>query len=125
MGGESGVRVNLTITGTPSGVETVEMKPVDGASIYDLAGNATLGTQTTGVKALYDKVGPKVTAGSVAADNAYIDVTFNEGVYSDLWGERGAGRVRLRVDLHPERGDGDGGGHRGSCEDDGWGAHGG
>ena len=84
--GETAVRVNLTITGTPSGVETVEIKPFDGASIYDLAGNATLGTQTTGVKALYDKVGPKVTAGSVAADNAYIDVTFSEGVYTTSGG---------------------------------------
>jgi hypothetical protein len=51
-GGETAVRVNLTITGTPNGVETIEITPVDGSSIYDQAGNAMGAAQTTGVLAL-------------------------------------------------------------------------
>ncbi|KKL90129.1 hypothetical protein LCGC14_1907780, partial [marine sediment metagenome] len=48
VGGETVVRVFLTLVGTPNGVETVEIKPVDGASIYDVDGNAVLVTYTTG-----------------------------------------------------------------------------
>lgn len=51
-GGETTVRVFLTVMGTPSGVETIEVKPADATSIYDKAGNAVSALQTTGVKTL-------------------------------------------------------------------------
>ena len=85
-GGETAVRVNLTITGMPSGVETVEIKPFDGASIYDNAGNASSAVETTGAKTLYDKAGPRISSGAVGANNSYIDVSFNEGVFSTAGG---------------------------------------
>ena len=77
--------MSLTVTGTPSGVETVEVKPFDGASIYDLGGNAAGAVETTGVKLLYDKLGPSI--GSVVTADVNIDgtidrlvVTFSEAV---------------------------------------------
>jgi hypothetical protein len=60
-GGETTVRVFLTITGTPSGVETIELKPANGTSIYDTAGNSMSASQTAGVKTLNDDLGPTVT----------------------------------------------------------------
>jgi hypothetical protein len=51
-GGESVIRVNLSITGTSSGVETVEIKPADSASIYDAAGHAAGAAETTGALTL-------------------------------------------------------------------------
>ena len=49
-GGETTVRVFLSITGTPSGVETIEVKPANGTSVYDRAGNAVSAAQTSGEK---------------------------------------------------------------------------
>jgi glycerate-2-kinase len=59
-GGETTIRVFLTVTGNPSGVETIEIKPVDGNSIYDVAGNAVAVTETTGIKTLNPIVGLRV-----------------------------------------------------------------
>ena len=53
-GGETVIRFFLTITGTPSGVETITITPVDATSIYDVAGNAMPSSQTTGAKTLND-----------------------------------------------------------------------
>ncbi|HPY88599.1 MAG TPA: Ig-like domain-containing protein, partial [Spirochaetota bacterium] len=47
-GGESVVRVYFTITGSPSGEETIEIKPVVTNLIYDAAGNSVDTSQTTG-----------------------------------------------------------------------------
>ncbi len=52
IGGETTIRVFLSITGNPSGVETVAITPADGASLYDRAGNAMAASQTTGAKQL-------------------------------------------------------------------------
>jgi hypothetical protein len=52
VGGETVVRVNLSITGTPNGLETVEIKPVDGISIYDADGYTSSVTDTTGALTL-------------------------------------------------------------------------
>ncbi len=57
-GGESVIRANLSITGTPSGVETVAILPASSTSIYDASGNAMATTQTTGSKTLNDKLAP-------------------------------------------------------------------
>ena len=118
------MRVNLTITGTPSGVETIEIRPASGASIYDALSNAAAGTQTTGPKVLLELQPPTITGGTVATDNTYIDVSFSEGVYTNTGGSGASGAGGFRADLCAERGNGDGGGHRESSEDDGWGAHG-
>lgn len=47
-GGESTIRVNLSVTGVPSGVETFEVRPADSESIFDMAGNAMHPNATAG-----------------------------------------------------------------------------
>jgi len=76
-GGEVSAYVNLTVTGTPSGAETVEIKPADASSIYDLPGNAMAADQTT--NALNLKAGPKVTVAvdkTSSAENNTENVMF-------------------------------------------------
>jgi hypothetical protein len=81
-GGETTVRAFLSITGTPSGVETIEIKPANSTSIYDAASNAMLNTQTTGVKTFNGQTPPTITNATLAADNSYVDVEFSKGVYN-------------------------------------------
>jgi hypothetical protein len=85
VGGESTVRAFLTTTGSPNGNEYFTVKPASGSSIYDAAGNAMSSAQTTGniTLAAVDLTPPTITSGLMAAPNSYIDVLFNEGVYSD------------------------------------------
>ncbi len=52
-GGETIIRAFLTITGNPSGVETLSIEPARGAPVYDLAGNAIASTATTGSQSLH------------------------------------------------------------------------
>ena len=80
--GDTAIRVNLAITGTPSGVETIEIRPIDGSSIYDAAGNAMANTQTTGLRVLNDAVSPTIIGQSLEAANAYVDITVSEGLYN-------------------------------------------
>ncbi|MBU7008349.1 S-layer homology domain-containing protein [Phosphitispora fastidiosa] len=76
-GGETTVRIFLSITGTPDGNETIEITPADGASVYDEAGNATGAGETTGVKALNDKTPPTLV--SVVRDSdTQITVTLSK-----------------------------------------------
>jgi hypothetical protein len=92
-GGETTVRVFLTITGTPSGAETIEIKPAGATSVYDKAGNAADITQTTGAKTLNDKLAPTVTSVTVPAGGSYgtgqdldFTVNFSENVVADTTG---------------------------------------
>ncbi|MDP4092738.1 MAG: S-layer homology domain-containing protein [Bacillota bacterium] len=57
-GGETTIRVFLTVTGTPNGLEKIEIKPADGSSIFDEAGNAAQAVQTTGQKTLANQTVP-------------------------------------------------------------------
>lgn len=87
-GGETQVRVYLNITGTPSGIETVSIKPADGSSIYSLSGAVTPLTNTTAELSLGDILAPTVTAVSSAKSNGTygtsdiidIQVTFSENI---------------------------------------------
>ena len=49
----SEIQVQLDYDGTPTGVETVELKPASGSSIFDEAGNAMDGDESTGEIALH------------------------------------------------------------------------
>lgn len=70
-GGETVVRAFINITGTPSGWETIEMGPLDGASIFDEQGNAMMADETTGVISLRDQGPPTlVTSGAIMASDA-------------------------------------------------------
>ncbi len=52
-GGESVIRIHITVTGVSSGDETVEFTPADGSSIFDVVGNAAAVTETTGATSLH------------------------------------------------------------------------
>jgi hypothetical protein len=47
-GGESIIRMHLSITGIPNGLETIEVRPASGNAIFDRAGNPMAGSETTG-----------------------------------------------------------------------------
>ena len=81
-GGETVIRIFLSITGTPSGVETITMTPVDGSSIFDESDRAMASSETTGAIALNDKLAPTISSVSLAANNSTIAVTFSEAVYN-------------------------------------------
>ncbi|HET6419776.1 MAG TPA: Ig-like domain repeat protein [Geobacteraceae bacterium] len=76
-GGETVVRVFLSITGTPSGVETIEVRPSGAASINDHAGNSMDAAQTTGIKTLNDKT-PPTPVSAARTDDTHITVTLSE-----------------------------------------------
>jgi hypothetical protein len=78
-GGEQTVRVFLDRTNAPAtGVETVEITPTDGSSIYDLAGSAMGSGETTGAKTLTDRRKPTIDS-AVKKDLTTIDVTLSDG----------------------------------------------
>ena len=81
-GGEIAIRAFLSFTGTPSGVETITITPVNAESIYDVAGNAMAASQTTGAKTASDQLLPTITSVSLAANNSTIAVTLSESVYN-------------------------------------------
>ena len=76
-GGETTVRVFLSISGIPSGVETIEIKPANGNPFYDQYGNPVALTQTTGVKTLNDKLAPALVS-AVRTNNTHLTVTLSE-----------------------------------------------
>ena len=75
-GGESTIRVMLTVTGSPNGQETIEVKPA-ADSIYDKAGNTASITTTTGTKNLNDQAVPTVTSFSPADDATDVAIDTN------------------------------------------------
>lgn len=74
VGGENIIRFMLSITGSPQGIETIEIKPVDSTSLFDTTGNNIPNTQTTGEVALNDTFAPLVTSiAFLSADGNYND----------------------------------------------------
>ena len=90
-GGETVIRVFLSITGIPSGVETITITPVDGSSIYDASDRAMESSQSTGAKTLNDKLALTFTWVALSSDNSTIEVKFPgvEGAYSTNGGSGG------------------------------------
>ncbi|WP_252946619.1 Calx-beta domain-containing protein [Roseivirga pacifica] len=102
VGGENMIRVNFTTTGVADGGETITINFADGSSVFDAAGNAAVATQSNNTRTLNDLVDPYITGVSLASDNSYIDVTFNEGVYEDNCG--GGGLTAADFDLQISNG---------------------
>ncbi len=50
------MRVFLSVTGSASGTETIEIKPANASSVYDHCGNSMASTETTGPKTLHAPV---------------------------------------------------------------------
>ncbi len=76
-------RLTFDLTQDADGTETFKVDLFDGASVYDLASNAALATQSNNTATLNDTVLPHITTTTVAADNSNVVVTFNEAVYTN------------------------------------------
>ena len=76
------VYAKLSITGVPTGAETIEIKPASGSTIYDASGNAMPDTETTGALSLYN-VPASIINGVMSNDNAYVEIDFSEAVWAD------------------------------------------
>ena len=83
VGGETIVRLWLTITGDPTGVETIEVSPV-ADRLYDAAGLVMESSESTGTLSLRDKTAISFSSiGTLQPDNSYIDITLSEGAYGN------------------------------------------
>ena len=76
------VYAKLSITGLPTGAETIEIEPASGSSIYDGSGVAMPDTETTGPLPLYN-VPASIISGAMANDNAYVEIDFSEAVWAN------------------------------------------
>jgi hypothetical protein len=72
VGGETVVRLHITVTGLASGVETVAIGPADGSSVFDQYGNASLVTESTGPVAL-NAIATPLAPGKVIIRNNIVD----------------------------------------------------
>ena len=79
--GDSVMRVLLTITGVPDGVERIKIAPGNGASVYDRAGNATAANVATDWIYLKDQTAPAgvivtdITGNEPAAGGKYVAIS--------------------------------------------------
>lgn len=71
-GGETVVRVNLSFTGNPSGVETITIKPAADSSYQDVTGVKCSANDTTGAVAVYLELDAMYKAGVLLALNNSI-----------------------------------------------------
>jgi hypothetical protein len=82
-GGETAIRVNISLSGTPAGTETFEIKPASGSALFDASGTAMSDTQTTG---------------QISLNAEYIPATVSSVTSDTPNGEYGRGSViRLKV----------------------------
>ena len=61
VGGESQVRIFISINGTPNGLESISISPTNGSSIFDLAGNGAEATQAVSSATIKDKTLPTLS----------------------------------------------------------------
>ncbi|MCG8569899.1 MAG: hypothetical protein MJB14_07140, partial [Spirochaetes bacterium] len=81
VGGETTVTFNLTVTGSPSGVEDITIGSANDTSVYDAQGNPTLTTETTGVVLLNGTITAPVISDTRAVNGAdQIYVEFDQAV---------------------------------------------
>ena len=70
IAGDNTATIDLNVTGTPNGMETIEITPVDGLSIYDIDDNAMDALETTGNVNLYNTTTPTVNFSSASSSGS-------------------------------------------------------
>ena len=96
IGGESTIQINLTITGIPSGVETIEIKPTTSA-IYDVNGNVVADTETTGAKTLNDQLAPSIQTHNPTNDATDVAIDANLVLTFDDNMTTGTGNINIKL----------------------------
>ena len=85
IGGESVVRIFISITGTPNGNEELSIKPRDANSIYDLAGNSADVDINTSSTKFQDRLAPIISitpsnnSTQISLDSIIV-LSFNESI---------------------------------------------
>jgi len=82
-GGEKQIRVYVTVSGFPSGTESIEIKPQDNSSIKDFSDNY-MEITSTGIDFLNSF--PRIIDSTLSSENNYIQLIFNEDIYNPLNG---------------------------------------
>lgn len=75
-------RLFLELFGTPTGIELLTVNPKEN-SIFDYVGNAASTTQNNNKIKLNKKTKPVITEINLTPNNDFVEVTFNEEVYSN------------------------------------------
>jgi len=93
-GGETTIRLNFSVTGTPDGSETLEVDLAGTFSVFDAAGNASTDDQSNNTAAFNDQLGPvfSTSASQNVAENTTAVVTLaatdlNPVTYSIIGGD--------------------------------------
>jgi len=81
LGSEDSIWVYLSITGTPSGDETIVIQSNGNEAIYDGSGNP-LSSPNNSTSTITLNPYPRLTDDSLDEENGYVDLVFSEGVFS-------------------------------------------
>jgi hypothetical protein len=74
--------LGISLSGYPTGAETLTVVPSSATAIYDAAGIAASTSQSNNTVTLNDTTPPVINSVSLATDNSTIAVTFSEAVYN-------------------------------------------
>jgi len=78
-GGETQIRVYLTVFGIPSGTESIELKPLNDTSIEDFSGNPIDGfvTRTDFLNSF-----PRILDSTLSDENSYVQLILSEEIFN-------------------------------------------
>ncbi len=95
-GGEASLRLNFTLDGLADGTEQLDLTFTE-SEFYDAEGT-TLSTYSGPRQfTLFDKIVPTVQSLVMAADNSYLDVTFNEPIFNHRQSDGALDRFSIRL----------------------------
>ena len=80
-GGETVLRLFLTLTGLPVGIERITLTPASGTSLYNASGTAMQAASSVSAL-LKDQNGPYITTTSINSANTQVTITLSETSYS-------------------------------------------
>ncbi len=71
-------------------------------TVFDLSGNGSPNTTTTGTVTFQDNAGPTISTAIVDNNNTYIDIEFDESVYSTTGSTGGLSTASFTIDFTPD-----------------------
>jgi hypothetical protein len=107
VGGETTVRVLINVGGTINYTDTLSAQlRIGPAASYEIYGStgAKIAYNYKPIFTLHNPLAPKIVSAAITADNSYVDITFNKGV----WGDAGAStpldssKIYLSIVLDPD-----------------------